>query len=49
MHDRLVTVLAATTWEDLQRDRFPGEPMLGWVNGNTYEHYLEHWLLLPVV
>ena len=26
----------------------PPEPRLGWIAGNTYEHYIEHWHWLPV-
>ena len=24
-------------------------PLLNWIAGNSYDHYLEHWQWLPVV
>jgi hypothetical protein len=36
-------------WSDRTRE-WNGEqrPMLDWIAGNSYDHYLEHWQWLPV-
>ncbi len=47
VHENLLATLATTAWTLLQREVEPGHPLLEWVSGNTYEHYLEHWLSLP--
>lgn len=52
-HEALLAALDELTDEDLQRTYSfyeplePGEdngnPIIGWIMGNTYEHYEEHW------
>lgn len=49
VHDRVVPLIAALSDADLQRpysDYQPGatrsEPIVGWLTGDTYEHYEEH-------
>ena len=52
-HEALLAALDELTDEDLQRPysffqpQEPGEdngnPIIGWIMGNTYEHYEEHW------
>jgi hypothetical protein len=51
-HQQLMTVLNSLSDEDLQKpfsDYLPdepgeetGEPVLGWIAGNSYHHYVEH-------
>lgn len=49
VHERLLEKLADITDEDLQRpykhyqpDSTADQPVIGWVMGNTFEHYDEH-------
>jgi uncharacterized protein (TIGR03083 family) len=45
-HQQVLTDLERLSYEDLMKPRFPGDPqarpLIGWVIGNTYEHYREH-------
>ena len=55
VHAKLITLLESFSREDLQRpysdyqpqdSRYNAHPIVGWVGGNTWEHYDEHigWL-----
>lgn len=52
VHLDLVAALDQLPWSETQRPRRPESPqtgsLLGGIAGNTYDHYLEHWLILPV-
>ena len=45
-HAQVLQALAAVSFDDLMQPRFPDDPekrpLIGWVIGNTYEHYSEH-------
>lgn len=53
MHEQTVAKLHTLSWEEITLPLFPDDPdprpRLDWIAGNTYEHYLEHWLQIPVV
>ncbi len=45
-HEKIMSTLEAMPWADLTRQLYPEDPearpVLAWVVGNTYDHYLEH-------
>lgn len=45
-HDQVLTALEPLSFDDLMQPRDPDDPekrpLIGWVIGNTYEHYNEH-------
>jgi hypothetical protein len=41
-----VAAIDFTDWAGRTRD--DGRPLLDWIAGNSYDHYLEHWQWLPV-
>lgn len=53
VHQQARAAVAGLQWGDWhQKSReWQGEPrpLVGWIAGNCYDHYLEHWQWLPVV
>ena len=45
-HDEVLRTLEAMSFDDLMKPRYSDDPekrpLIGWVVGNTYEHYNEH-------
>jgi len=45
-HEQVLAALEHMTYADLMKPRYPDDPearpLIGWVIGNTYEHYEEH-------
>ena len=45
-HQQVLATLEQMTYADLMKPRYTDDPMarpvIGWVIGNTYEHYQEH-------
>jgi hypothetical protein len=56
-HEEMLAALAALDDADLRRDyayfdagsAFPGRPIIGWIVGNTYEHFKEHQIYIQEI
>jgi hypothetical protein len=52
-HEQVVAFLEQMSFSDLMKPRFPDDPqarpLIGWVIGNTYEHYQEHLRNIQVI
>ncbi len=52
-HEQVLAALQPMTYADLMKPRYPDDPearpLIGWVIGNTYEHYREHRLAIQAI
>jgi hypothetical protein len=52
-HEQVVAFLEQLPFASLMKSRYPDDlqarPVIGWVTGNTYEHYQEHRLNIEAI
>ena len=49
IHERTRAAVARIDWGKWRAGVRAQRPLLSWIAGDSYEHYLEHWQWLPLV